>query len=82
MGKSRSGVNGRNSPGQHRGVKIHSGQKIAAGAIIVRQVGSHFHAGTNVGTGRDYTLYALKDGVVRFKVAGARRVVSIEAAKN
>jgi large subunit ribosomal protein L27 len=82
MGKSRSGVNGRNSPGQRLGVKIHAGQKVGAGAIIVRQVGSHFHAGTNVGTGRDFTLFALKDGVVRFKVAGARRVVSVEPAAN
>ncbi|MBI5500464.1 MAG: 50S ribosomal protein L27 [Deltaproteobacteria bacterium] len=80
MGKSRAGVNGRNSPGQHRGVKIHSGQSVHAGAIIVRQVGSHFHAGANVGTGRDYTLFALKTGVVRFQVAGARRVVSIVPA--
>lgn len=81
MGKSRAGVNGRNSPGQHLGVKIHAGQKVAAGGIIVRQIGSHFHAGTNVGTGRDYTLFALKDGVVQFKVAGARRVVSVTPSK-
>ncbi|MBI5486770.1 MAG: 50S ribosomal protein L27 [Deltaproteobacteria bacterium] len=80
MGKSRAGVNGRNSPGQHRGVKIHAGQTVGAGAIIVRQVGSHFHAGVNVGTGRDFTLFALKAGVVHFQVAGARRVVSIVPA--
>jgi large subunit ribosomal protein L27 len=80
MGKSRSGVNGRNSPGQRRGVKIHAGQPVRAGGIIVRQVGSHFHAGENVGTGRDFTLFALKDGTVQFAVAGARRVVSVKPA--
>jgi large subunit ribosomal protein L27 len=81
MGKSRSGVNGRNSPGQRLGVKIHAGQTVVAGGIIVRQIGSHFHAGANVGTGRDYTLFALKEGVVQFKTAGHRRLVSVEPAK-
>jgi large subunit ribosomal protein L27 len=78
MGKSRSGVNGRNSPGQRRGVKVHSGQRISAGGIIVRQVGSHFHAGRNVGRAKDYTLFALVNGIVHFAEAGGRRVVSIE----
>jgi large subunit ribosomal protein L27 len=77
MGKSRAGVNGRNSPGQHRGVKVQSGTKIRAGGIIVRQVGSHFHAGTNVGVGSDYTLFALRDGIVHFTFAGSRRVVIV-----
>lgn len=80
MGKSRSGVNGRNSPGQRRGVKVHAGQTIRAGGIIVRQVGSHFHAGANVGTGKDFTLFALKDGTVHFSVAGSRRIVSVKPA--
>ncbi|MBN1769728.1 MAG: 50S ribosomal protein L27 [Deltaproteobacteria bacterium] len=80
MGKSRSGVNGRNSSGQRRGVKVHAGQPIRAGGIIVRQVGSHFHAGENVGTGKDYTLFALQDGTVQFSIAGARRVVSVKPA--
>jgi len=80
MGKSRSGVNGRNSPGQRRGVKVHAGQAIRAGGIIVRQVGSHFHAGDNVGTGKDFTLFALKDGTVHFSTAGARRIVSVKPA--
>jgi len=81
MGKSRSGVNGRNSPGQRRGVKVHAGQAIRAGGIIVRQVGSHFHAGENVGTGKDFTLFALRDGTVQFSRSGARRIVSVKPAE-
>ncbi len=59
--------NGRDSNPQYRGVKVFGGQNINAGGIIVRQVGSSFHAGQNVGTGKDYTLFALSDGVVEFK---------------
>jgi large subunit ribosomal protein L27 len=77
MGKSRAGVNGRNSPGQRLGVKVHSGETIRAGGIIVRQIGSHFHPGTNVGCGKDYTLFALKDGIVHFGLAGGRKIVSV-----
>jgi large subunit ribosomal protein L27 len=81
MGKSRSGVNGRNSPGQRRGVKKHAGEVVIAGNIIVRQVGSHIHAGTNVGTGRDYTLFALVDGVVKFHTTGdGKKLASVVAA--
>jgi large subunit ribosomal protein L27 len=58
--------NGRDSNPQFRGVKVYGGEPISAGGIIVRQVGSIFHAGRNVGTGRDYTLYATCDGVVQF----------------
>ena len=54
------------------GVKVYGGQAVSAGAIIVRQRGTQFHAGTNVGMGRDHTLFALVDGTVAFDVKGAR----------
>ncbi len=59
--------NGRDSNAQYRGVKLYGGQLAKAGAIIVRQVGSSFHAGFNVGRGKDFTLFALKEGTVRFQ---------------
>lgn len=58
--------NGRNSPGQRRGVKRFGGQFVKAGNIIVRQCGTKFHPGTNVGIGKDYTLFAKMDGAVQF----------------
>jgi large subunit ribosomal protein L27 len=61
-----SSSNGRDSNAQRRGVKRFGGEKVTAGSIIVRQVGTKFHAGDNVGCGNDYTLFALKDGVVEF----------------
>lgn len=61
--------NGRDSASQRLGVKVFGGQKILAGGIIVRQRGSKHHAGKNVGTGRDWTLFALKDGTVAFDKA-------------
>ena len=61
-----SSRNGRDSPGQRRGVKRFGGQQVTAGNILVRQVGSKFHAGKNVGTGKDFTLFALIDGTVEF----------------
>ena len=59
--------NGRDSKGQYRGVKVFAGQTVTAGSILVRQVGSSFHAGRNVGVGKDYTLWARIDGVVKFE---------------
>jgi large subunit ribosomal protein L27 len=59
--------NGRDSNAQRRGVKIYAGQEVLAGNILVRQVGSSIHAGKNVGTGRDYTLYSLIDGTVKYE---------------
>ena len=59
--------NGRDSNAQYRGVKVFAGEKVTAGSILVRQVGSSFHAGRNVGTGKDYTLWAQIDGVVKFE---------------
>lgn len=74
--------NGRDSNPKMLGVKVYGGQKIQAGGIIVRQRGTEFHAGDNVGMGRDHTLFATSDGVVRFAVKGAfgRRYVIVEAA--
>jgi len=58
--------NGRDSNAQYRGVKVYGGQTVSAGAIIVRQCGTRLKPGRNVGMGRDYTLFALEPGVVRF----------------
>jgi large subunit ribosomal protein L27 len=58
--------NGRDSNPKMLGVKVYGGQQILAGGIIVRQRGTKFHPGKNVGCGRDFTLFALKDGVVEF----------------
>ena len=63
--------NGRDSKPKMLGVKAYGGQLINAGSIIVRQRGTRFHAGTNVGMGRDHTLFALIDGTVSFKIKGA-----------
>jgi large subunit ribosomal protein L27 len=73
-----SSRNGRDSNGQRRGVKKFAGQKVIAGNILVRQVGTKFQAGRNVGTGSDYTLFALADGVVEFDREG-RRVNVLES---
>ncbi|MCK4627012.1 MAG: 50S ribosomal protein L27 [Phycisphaerae bacterium] len=62
-----SSRNGRDSNAQHRGVKRFGGQAVSAGTIIVRQCGTPFKAGTNVGMGRDNTLFAKSDGCVRFR---------------
>ena len=72
--------NGRDSNPQYLGVKRYGGELVTAGSIIVRQRGSSFHAGENVGVGRDYTLYALIEGKVAFRLKGKpqRRHVSIE----
>jgi large subunit ribosomal protein L27 len=59
--------NGRDSNAQHRGVKVYGGQAIRTGGIIVRQVGTPLRPGTNVGCGRDNTLFALRDGKVSFR---------------
>jgi len=67
-----SSRNGRDSNGQRRGVKKFAGERVRAGGILVRQVGNRFHAGANVGTGKDYTLFALADGQVAFDRRGRR----------
>jgi large subunit ribosomal protein L27 len=75
-----SSRNGRDSQSKRLGVKVFGGQDISAGAIIVRQRGTQFHPGTNVGIGRDHTLYSKVDGTVKFDIKGAQnhRVVSVE----
>lgn len=75
-----SSKNGRDSNSQRRGVKRFGGQQVLAGNILVRQVGSTFHPGKNVGMGRDYTLFALVDGAVNFGTAKGRRVINIVPA--
>ena len=74
-----SSRNGRDSNAKRRGVKAFGGEFVSAGSIIVRQVGSKFNAGKNVGTGRDWTLFALVDGHVQFEKA-KRRVNVVPAA--
>jgi large subunit ribosomal protein L27 len=76
-----SSRNGRDSNPQYRGIKVYGGQSVVAGNIIVRQVGSTFHAGTNVGRGKDFTLFAMADGVVKFERLGKdRQKVSVYPA--
>jgi large subunit ribosomal protein L27 len=70
--------NGRDSNPQYRGVKKYGGEFVTAGNIIIRQVGSTFHAGSNVGTGRDYTLFATTDGHIRFHNLRNRKLVSVD----
>ncbi len=64
--------NGRDSESKRLGVKIYGGQQVVAGNIIVRQRGTHFHAGLNVGIGRDHTLFAKQDGTVKFQRKGPK----------
>jgi large subunit ribosomal protein L27 len=73
-----SSRNGRDSNGQRRGVKVFAGQPVQAGAILVRQVGTNVFPGRNVGLGRDFTLYALVDGVVRYGRSKGRVVAQVE----
>jgi large subunit ribosomal protein L27 len=72
--------NGRDSQGKRLGVKRYDGNLVNAGTIIVRQRGTRIHPGSNVGVGKDYTLYALIDGVVKFEpISNNRRKVSVYA---
>lgn len=68
-----SSRNGRDSNSQRRGVKVYGGERISAGGIIVRQVGTVFHPGNNVGLGKDYTIYSKIDGAVKFERLDKRR---------
>ena len=74
--------NGRDSESKRLGVKRFGGQEVSAGSIIVRQRGTRFHPGSNVGCGKDHTLFAKADGVVKFEVKGSqnRKYVSIVPA--
>lgn len=75
-----SSRNGRDSESKRLGVKVYGGQRISAGGIIIRQRGTKFHNGVNVGCGRDHTLFALTDGIVRFQIKGPvnRKYVMVE----
>jgi len=77
-----SSRNGRDSNSQRRGVKVFGGETVSAGSIIVRQLGTVIHPGTNVKLGRDYTLYSTVDGVVKFERLGRdRKKVSVYPAE-
>ena len=77
-----SSRNGRDSNPQNRGLKRYGGQVVTAGTILVRQCGTVYHAGHNVGQGRDFTLYALKNGVVRFGTRGRVHIDEAQASAN
>ena len=70
--------NGRDSNAQRRGIKKYGGERVLAGNILMRQCGTRFHPGENVGLGKDYTLFALKDGIVQWNKA--KRNVSVVAS--
>ncbi len=75
-----SSKNGRDSNAQRRGVKLFGGQKVKAGNILIRQLGTKIHPGNNVGVGKDYTLFATIDGVVAYERMGrSRKKVSVYA---
>lgn len=69
--------NGRDSNPQYRGVKRHDGQVVTTGSILVRQLGTKFHAGKNVGIGRDWTLFSLVDGKVSFETRKKKKYISV-----
>ncbi|MCP5057096.1 MAG: 50S ribosomal protein L27 [bacterium] len=73
-----SSRNGRDSNGQRRGVKRFGGQVVRAGNILVRQVGTRIHPGLHVGCGKDYTLFALRDGVVQYGKSKGKVVARVE----
>ena len=76
-----SSRNGRDSPGQHRGIKIFGGEAVQPGNILVRQVGTKVHPGRGVGMGRDFTIFAILEGQVKYsKRAGDRTFVSVVAS--
>lgn len=74
-----SSRNGRDSNGQRRGMKVFGGQQVTAGSILIRQLGTKIHPGKNVGLGRDFTLFALCDGVVGYGRARGRKVATVES---
>lgn len=84
MSKTKGGGstrNGRDSKAQRLGVKVFDGTSVSAGSIIVRQRGTHFHPGVNVGRGGDDTLFALADGVVKFAKRKDRKLVDVLAER-
>ena len=77
-----SSKNGRESRSKRLGIKVYAGTSVTAGSIIVRQRGTRYHPGRNVGLGRDFTLFALADGVVHFDRQGTRVSVVAPAAQS
>ncbi len=72
-----SSRNGRDSQGQRRGIKVFAGQSVTAGSILVRQLGTKIHPGLGVGLGKDYTIFAKVDGVVKFTDKAGKKVANI-----
>ena len=75
-----SSRNGRDSNGQRRGVKVFAGQTVSAGSILVHQVGTKIHAGSNVGVGKDFTLFALIDGTVDYGTSRGKKIAKVTSA--
>ena len=75
-----SSRNGRDSNGQRRGMKIFGGQRVKAGSILVRQVGTRIHPGRNVGCGKDYTLFAKCDGIVSYPKSRGRVLARVDSS--
>jgi large subunit ribosomal protein L27 len=73
-----SSRNGRDSNSQRRGIKVYAGERVHAGTILVRQVGTRIHPGPNVGVGKDFTLFALSDGVVHYGRSRGRVVARVQ----
>lgn len=69
--------NGRDSNPQYRGVKTHDGNFVTGGSILVRQLGTKFHPGKNVGVGKDWTLFSKIDGVVKFETRNRKKQISV-----
>jgi large subunit ribosomal protein L27 len=75
--------NGRDSPGQRRGIKVYAGETVRAGNILVRQCGTRIHPGRNVGMGRDFTIFAMIDGIVKYETFRRdKHRVSVHARAN
>lgn len=71
--------NGRDSNAQRRGIKRYGGENVTAGSILVRQLGTKFYPGSNVGMGKDYTLFSKVNGIVSFESKGKRKYISVAA---
>lgn len=79
--KAQGSVKGnRDSRAKRLGVKIYGGQKTKAGSILVRQKGTKFHPGLNVGMGKDHTLFSLIEGIVKFKLLNTKKVIDVSAS--
>lgn len=76
-----SSRNGRDSNPQYRGIKVGEGQSVTSGSILVRQLGSVFHAGKNVSVGKDWTLFAIADGKVKFESRANKKLISVYPAE-